>query len=193
MRALLPCACLFFISLTACGGKVVVDAGSGGAGGSGGAPSSSITSSSAIVASSSIVSSSSNVTASVSSSGTGVTCPDPFPGIEAPCPVEGQVCTAPLACCGGKAQCTNGFWKYSGDLCQQPCTPPCGPDNFACLPGTVCVAYIGKITTYQCEKAPCAPGGIDCGCAAPLCAQEGMVCNNIQDGFKVLCDCQGQC
>jgi hypothetical protein len=35
--------------------------------------------------------------------------------------------------------------------------------------------------------SPC-EGALSCSCAASLCANEGMMCNNIQMGFKVLCD-----
>jgi hypothetical protein len=65
--------------------------------------------------------------------------------------------------------------------------PDCGPDGFACAVGFVCVAYIAQITTYQCAASPCA-GGLGCDCAAQLCAAEGLACNNVEQGFKVLCD-----
>jgi hypothetical protein len=67
------------------------------------------------------------------------------------------------------------------------CTPPCGPDGFACDTGLVCVTYIGQTTAYQCAQDPC-PGPLSCSCAAFFCVAEGMACNNIQMGFKVLCD-----
>jgi len=76
--------------------------------------------------------------------------------------------------------------------CGQPCTLQCGPDNFSCQAGAVCVAYIGKTTVYECREKPCM-GSLACGCAAKLCAEQQMICNNIQDGFKILCDCNGQC
>jgi hypothetical protein len=186
------------LSPLACGGKVVVDGnpGSGGSGGSGGNGGNGGTTSS--VSSSDSVSSSvsSTVSVSVSSSvttGTGGGCPMPFPGVEAHCDIDGQMCNAPLGCCGGQVICKGGFWSYTGALCNMPCTLPCGPNNFACQVGAVCVAYIGKTTTYQCEPDPC-NGMLNCGCAEQLCEQQPIFkCNNVQDGFKVLCDCQGQC
>jgi hypothetical protein len=166
--------------ITACGGKVIVDGipeGAGGAGGGGGAPSSS--------------SSSSIASSNVGSSGTGGICPVNV-GIEALCSQEGQVCPMPLSCCSGSATCSGGRWHFSAVKCGQPCTSQCGPDDFSCQANAVCVAYIGKITTYQCRDKPCA-GSLACGCAEPLCAEQAMTCNNIQDGYKILCDCKGQC
>jgi hypothetical protein len=173
-------------TLAACGGRVVFDG--EGAGGSTGSSSSSASGSSS-VSSSSSASSSSTVS---SSSGNPDTCPVPFPGIEASCPTEGQICQVPLACCAGTALCKGGFWHYTGQVCQELCGPVCGPDNFTCLPDVACVTYLGKTTTYQCRKAPCGPELL-CSCAEPLCEEQAMKCNNIQDGFKVLCDCQGNC
>jgi hypothetical protein len=97
------------------------------------------------------------------------------------------MCPVPNACCSGSAVCKAGFWQFVGPLCGQPCTPDCGPDGFACTPGTLCVAYIGMITTYQCRVSPCFEQP-SCTCTEPLCEEQGMKCNNIQDGFKVLCD-----
>jgi hypothetical protein len=94
----------------------------------------------------------------------------------------------PGACCSGKAVCLNGFWKYVPPSCPpQNCTLECGPDGFACDPNLVCATYIGMTTVYQCVPNPCT-GPLSCSCAAELCAEEGMMCNNIQMGFKVLCD-----
>ncbi len=167
---------LILASLAACGGNVVVD----GAGTTTGSTSSSTSSTTSVT------------TTSVTTS-TVMDCPAPFPGIEASCGVEGQVCAVPLACCSGTATCAGGFWKYTGVPCAEACTPPCGPDDFACQGGAVCATYIGKTTLYQCAPDPCSPDPLSCACAAPLCALESMVCDNIQMGFKVLCDCQGQC
>lgn len=83
--------------------------------------------------------------------------------------------------------CKGGFWQFLPPLCDAPCGPECGPDEFACQPGAVCVTYIGSITTYQCRVNPCFEG-LGCGCVESYCAEQGMSCNNIQDGFKVLCD-----
>lgn len=191
-----PGALCLGVWLGGCGGKVVVDlpAGTGGGGGSGGAASSSGTSSTGGASSSSASSttSSSSTTASSagsSSSSTGGTgCPDPFPGIYATCDQEGLKCSVPFSCCGGVSFCKNGFWQYAGAPdCGEPCTPDCGPDDFTCQAGTLCVAYIGPVTTYQCRVNPCFQG-VSCGCAGPLCEEQMMTCNNIQDGYKVLCD-----
>ncbi|APR78784.1 Hypothetical protein A7982_04131 [Minicystis rosea] len=166
------------IGLGACGGKVVVDgsAGTGGAGGSGGS-----SSSSSPTVSTSVVSSSSST-----SSGPAV-CPDPFPGIQASCDHEGLQCVPPLTCCGSPATCKGGLWHYDEIDCDAPCAAPCGPDGFACTAGAVCIAYIGTVTTYQCRENPC-QGPLDCSCAGSFCAEQMMSCNNIQMGFKVLCD-----
>lgn len=174
-------------ALTACGGKVIVDgfnegvggAGGGGVGGAGGAPTVTSSSSSTVVSS------------TVSSTSSGAVCPAEL-AISASCDVEGMTCSVSLACCGGSAVCKNGFWQFLAKPCNSACTGPCGPDKFACQAGAVCVAYIGKSTTYECRPKPC-PGPLACGCASPLCAEQEMVCSNIQDGFKVLCDCKGQC
>jgi hypothetical protein len=172
------------LALAACGGKVYIDpTGTGGDGG-GGASSSSASSSSA---SSSNATSSSSASSSSASTGTGVSCPEPFPGIHASCPVEGQICSVPLSCCNGSAVCKDGLWFFLASDCNQDCDPDCGPDAFACVPGALCVTYIGPITTYQCRKSPC-DDAITCGCAEPFCDEQGMTCNNIQDGYKVLCD-----
>ncbi|MFT3770594.1 MAG: hypothetical protein QM820_34640 [Minicystis sp.] len=114
-------------------------------------------------------------------------CPQPFPGVQGPCDHEGLQCPVPLACCGGNVTCKNGFWQHSAPACGQPCTSDCGPDGFACQAGAVCIAYIGPVTTYQCRENPCS-GPLACGCAGALCAEQMMSCNNIQDGFKILCD-----
>ena len=91
-----------------------------------------------------------------------------------------------LACCGGHATCTNGFWTYQENLCGLACGMSCGPDEFTCAEGAVCVALIGETTTYLCEEDPCAGALLSCSCAASLCGS--LMCNNIQQGFKVLCD-----
>ena len=169
--------------LTACGAKVVVD-GTGGMVGTGGSPST--------TGPESTVSTGTTPMTTVTSSGTGVSCPDPFPGIEASCDQEGQVCQVPGACCEGSAICKGGFWQFNGPLCDMPCGGDCGPGDFSCAVGKLCVTLLGKITTYQCADSPC-DAGLDCSCAAPLCEAEGLICNNIQDGFKVLCDCNGDC
>jgi hypothetical protein len=114
-------------------------------------------------------------------------CVDPFPGIEAPCAVEGETCPVPLSCCSVPALCQNGFWVAAPPDCGQPCSLPCGSNDFSCQAGAVCVAYIATTTTYQCKPQPC-PDGLDCSCAEMLCQEEGLTCNNIQQGFKVLCD-----
>lgn len=176
-------------ALAACGGKVVVD-GTGGAGGTGGTggmfTSSGCLDCTTTTTTTATTTTTTTSTTSTSSSGNPA-CPDPFPGIFTKCDVEGMECPIPLACCGGDALCKGGFWQYIGPFCDQPCAPDCGPDGFACTPGAVCVAHIGPITTYQCEKDPC-PNGLACSCAEPLCAEQMMSCNNIQGGFKVLCD-----
>ena len=180
------------VALGACGGKVVIDAsggtggtgGSGGTGGTGGTSSSSSNSASASASSSSASAS--------SSSGAGGGCPSAFPGIAASCDQEGLICDVPNACCGGQAECKGGIWTFDSPLCDGPCAPDCGPDGFACEVGTLCVAFLGKTTTYQCSFSPCFEK-LSCVCVESLCAAGGMVCNNIQDGFKVLCDCNGPC
>jgi len=172
-------ASLAALALAACGGNVVVD-GTGGTGGTGGSTSTTSTSSSS--------SSSSTTSSSSSSSGTVTTCPDPFPGVEAPCTEEGQVCGVPLACCGGHATCTGGRWTYQEQPCAQPCGLDCGPDGFSCQGGALCVALIGETTRYQCAADPCAGAPLACSCAQPLCANGMLTCNNIQQDFKVLCD-----
>jgi hypothetical protein len=185
MRAFLVGAIV--ASVVACGGNVVVD-GMSAVGGSvatggmmGGMPTTSTTTST-------VSGSSSSSSSVVSSSSSGSpACPSPFPGIEATCTSEGLACSVPGACCAGKAVCLNGFWKYLPVPCMQSCTLTCGPDGFTCDGGLACVTYIGMTTVYQCAPNPCA-GALSCSCAASLCAEEGMMCNNIQMGFKVLCD-----
>jgi hypothetical protein len=170
-------------SLTAaCGAHVVVD-GSGGMNGTGGTSSSASSSATA----------SSTATSSSSSSSSGGGCPPSGPDVEAVCEQEGEVCAVPNACCGGQAVCKGGFWTFEGPFCNMPCEPECGPDGFACAVGKTCVTFLGKITTYRCIDDPCPPQALDCACATPACMTEGMICNNIQDGFKVLCDCVGGC
>src|SRR4051794_15393732 len=124
MRSLFFSLPLLASALAACGGKVFIDKDSGsggsGGGGAGGASSSSSSGSS---------SSSSSASSSSSSSGSPV-CPVPFPGIEAPCGVEGMMCSVPLACCKGNAICKAGLWTFDGPFCDQPCEPDCGPNGF---------------------------------------------------------------
>lgn len=103
------------------------------------------------------------------------------------CDQEGLECQVPLSCCDGKALCKGGLWVYLDPFCGKVCTPDCGPDAFACEPGTLCVTYIGPITTYQCRANPCFEG-VSCGCANGYCQEQMMTCDNIQDGYKVLCD-----
>lgn len=174
--------------LAACGGKVIVDG--GGTAGAGGASASASSSASTVTSTSA---SSSTSTSASTSTGAGGGCPSPFPGIEAPCDQEGQSCQVPHACCGGSAVCKGGLWTFEGAFCNSLCGPDCGPDEFVCAPASVCVTFLGKITTYQCAESTCPEGGLACGCAAPLCAAEGLICNNIQDETKVLCDCNGDC
>jgi len=183
-----PCVAVVF-TLAACGGRVVVDGSGGSSNGSGGNASSSSSGAGA----STTTSSSSVTTVSSSSGGTGGGCPNPFPGVEAPCDLEGQTCKVPNACCGGQALCKGGFWTFLGPFCNIGCAPDCGPGGFACQNDKVCATFLGKITTYQCADDPCPPQALACSCAKPLCAAQAMVCNNIQDGFKVLCDCNGPC
>ena len=174
------------VLVAGCGGNVVVDG--SGTGGAGGAPTTSTsTTFTTITTGTFTTSTTSTSTTSTTTTTTTVTgCPAPFPGIEAACTAEGEVCPVPLSCCGGSATCTNGFWKYDAVACPLGCTPPCGPDKFACEGTTVCVTHIGSTTTYACEKDPCPAGALSCACAAPLC--NGMMCNNVQMGFKLLCD-----
>lgn len=182
------------LALAACGGNVVVDGspGTGGTGGTGGATATSSTtstsSSTTSTSSSSSTSSTSSTSGTSSSSGSVTGCPDPFPGVEAPCSQEGQSCSVPLACCGGSVTCTNGFWTYRENPCGLPCGQPCGPDDFTCSAGTVCVALIGETTRYYCAEDPCAGAPLACSCAGQLCTSWAMACNNTQGGYKVLCD-----
>src|SRR5262249_13285344 len=126
-------------------------------------------------------------------SGTGMTCPNPFPGIEAYCTEEGAVCSVPNACCGGQAQCKGNHWTFIGPLCNHICGSPCGPDSFACEQGFLPIAYIGKTTTYQCAVNPCFEE-LGCPCVEAICeAEPGFTCNNTEGFDKVLCDCKGQC
>lgn len=186
MRSLPPwllpaCVAASLAGIGACGGRVVVDVT-----GNGGASSSASTASTGPGPSTTVASS--------SSTGAGGGCPAaPFPSVEGACTQEGLACPVPNACCGGQAVCMGGFWTYQATPpCNMPCSPDCGPGGFACAGGKVCVTFLGKTTTYQCADPPC-QGPLTCGCAAPLCMIEGLVCNNIQDGFKVLCDCNGPC
>lgn len=92
-----------------------------------------------------------------------------------------------MACCNGSAVCKGGLWIFLDVPCGQACGGNCGPNDFSCQPGALCVTYIGPVTTYQCRVNPCFEGA-DCGCAGSYCAEQNMSCNNIQDGYKVLCD-----
>jgi hypothetical protein len=166
------------LALVACGGNVVVDATS--TTGTGGSTSS--------TSSSSSTTSTTSSTTSASSSSSGAPCPDPFPGVEATCTTEGMTCAVPGACCQGNAVCQNGFWSYQAPACAQPCSMTCGPDGFACAVGEVCVALLGPTTVYQCAPNPCGSGNLSCVCADALCTPSKLSCNNIQMGFKVLCD-----
>lgn len=83
--------------------------------------------------------------------------------------------------------CQGGLWQYLGVDCAQPCSLDCGPSGFACEPGALCVTYIGMTTTYQCRGNPCFET-VGCPCVDSFCQEQGMTCNNVQSGFKVLCD-----
>ncbi len=81
-----------------------------------------------------------------------------------------------------------GFWiDLPAPPCAEPCTPECGGNGFSCQAGNVCVAYIAMETSYTCEPLPC-EGPLQCICAEALCNLKGQKCNNIQNGYKVLCD-----
>jgi hypothetical protein len=178
MRILLFCGAAF--GLTACGGNVVVDGmGSGG---------SITTTTTGTTTSTSTTTITTTTTGTTTTTTTGAACPVPFPGIEAPCPEEGQICPVPLSCCGSSAVCKAGFWEFQLQPCGQPCSLDCGPNGFSCEAGAVCGTYIGMETTYTCEVDPCPGAMLSCSCAAPICTQHGFSCNNIQMGFKVLCD-----
>lgn len=113
-------------------------------------------------------------------------CPDPFPGVYAPCSDEGEHCTAPLACCGGEVVCQNNLWIYVGPSCDG-CPTDCGPEGFGCVAGALCVVHLAFTTTYTCEPNPCG-GAPTCACAEPLCDAWDMDCNNTS-GNEVYCDC----
>jgi hypothetical protein len=187
MRSLASWSTLLVVGLVACGGKVVVDSGDGAGGEGGGATTSSSSSSgptsSSVSASSSVGSSSS----SSSSTGGGGGCPDPFPGIQAPCDQEGAVCAVPGACCSGNAVCKGGLWTSEGTLCNMACID-CGPNNFACVLGNVCVVELSFSTVYKCAPDPCVGGPLKCSCAKDVCAADGYTCNNTSS-TQIFCDC----
>jgi hypothetical protein len=168
------------LGLAACGGNVVVDVP-----GSGGTTTTTSTLTTTSTSTTTVTTTTSTTTTSTTTT-TMTGCPVPFPGIDASCMVEGETCPVPHACCGGHAVCKGGVWRFEGIPCGQPCSLDCGPDGFSCSDG-VCVAYIGTQTVYTCEKDPC-PGPLSCSCAQGLCQQHGLTCNNIQMGFKVLCN-----
>ena len=188
MRSLAYWSSLLAVALVACGGNVVVEA-SGGAGGEGGgAPTSSSSVSSGPTSSSGSASSSVGSSSVASSSSTGGGgCPEPFPGIQAPCAEEGAVCPVPGACCGGQAVCKGGLWTSEGPFCNMPCID-CGPSNFACVVGNVCVVELSFSTVYKCAPDPCVGGPLKCSCAKDLCAADGYTCNNTSS-TQVFCDC----
>ncbi len=187
-----------------CGGKVVFEQASGasgatgGDGGSGGTSSvtstgvgafgGSFVTSSVGATSTSVTASSAESTSASSSSASGGTsgCPTVFPGLEAPCQGEGQICQVPGSCCG-QAVCKGGLWTGEGPFCNMACGPECGPNGFACQIGYVCVVELSFSTIYKCEKNPCA-GAPSCSCAQQLCQADGYVCNNTM-GEQIYCDC----
>jgi hypothetical protein len=184
MRILLFLGVAF--GLAACGGNVLVDG--TGTGGTTTTTSETTTTSTGTTTFTTTTGTGTTTTTMTTTTTTEPGCAVPFPGIEAPCMVEGQVCPVPLSCCSGSALCHNGFWTFQPIPCGQPCELACGPGGFSCQGGAVCGTYIGMETTYTCEKDPCPPGPLSCSCAEPICQQHGLTCNNIQGGYKVLCD-----
>jgi len=190
MRSLAFWSSLLAAGLLACGGKVVVDSGTGEGGAGGDATTSSSSASSGPTSSSVSASSSGGSSSSSASSATGGAgggCPDPFPGIEAPCDQEGAVCAVPGACCNGNAVCKSGRWTSEGPFCNMPCID-CGPNNFACVVTNVCVVELSFSTVYKCAPDPCDDGPLKCSCAKDLCTADGFVCNNTSS-TQVFCDC----
>ncbi|MEP7120473.1 MAG: hypothetical protein ABJE95_06180 [Byssovorax sp.] len=164
------------LSALACGGKVVVDA-------SGGGGTSASTTTTAVTASA-VTSASAATTTSATTGTGGGECPDPFPGILAPCNQEQLVCPAPGACCPGTAVCKDGVWRFPGPDCQSLCAVPCGPDEFGC--NSVCVIDVsGSGSTFRCAQNPC-DGTVSCGCATPLCDEKGETCALVS-GFTLTC------
>jgi hypothetical protein len=79
-----------------------------------------------------------------------------------------------------------GYWiDIPQPPCNAPCTGECGGNGFACELGAICMTFIDKVTSYSCIPMPC-QGPLTCGCAEPFCNEQGLKCNNIQDGYKVL-------
>jgi hypothetical protein len=185
-------------ALAACGGRVVVD-GAPGEGGAGGRPGVAV-SAQAVAVSAQAVSAqavsaqatSASASSSAGSAGGGITCGgDPFPGIGAACDIPPKDCAVPFACCMAEAHCKQGTWQINSLSCQpNDCVVSCQPGGFFgfnCVAGAVCVERTTDKTTYQCRKNPCA-GPLDCACAQPYCAEQGLKCVGIQDGTKVLCN-----
>src|SRR5262249_11327551 len=95
---------LFFgaaaFGLTACGGDVVVETGTGGT---------STTTTETTTSTATTTSTTTTVTTTTATTTTTTTtvpaCEMLFPGILSPCSVEAQVCPVNFACCGGHAVC----------------------------------------------------------------------------------------
>lgn len=88
------------------------------------------------------------------------------------------------------AVCQGSTWEVA----EGPCPIiACGADSsgtpLSCKPGEVCVrTFAGPGAIEECATSPCAPGALDCWCAAQLCGGSPYVCSGAEGGV-VTCDC----
>jgi hypothetical protein len=204
------------VVIAACGGKVVVDQGSG---------STSATASGAGGSNSSVATSS-----ATGDSG----CPPMVPAPGSPCPNEKEICTYGMLCGVEIVTCQNGMWTVTGPECPaMPCPSPppkagdpcpggpakcdydlcdsaspstveancnngawsvtAGACPATCPPGfcgpnqTCIIETNGKgVETFGCGADPC-NGALDCACAKQLCPQ-GSDCA-VVDATTIACSC----
>ena len=172
MRALPLLLCAATGAIAARGGKAVVD----GTSGSGGQAGSSTTTTHTIT----------STTTSTGSGGHGA-CPAPFFGTGSICDSPGAMCELELSCCGQHAVCQNGTWQDDGAYCQLDCPIACGPAQFGCVTGALCVVAETDVGIgYLCAADP-GGGTPSCDCTGSVCPGY-LSCMNAS-GDSVHCAC----
>ncbi|HVY49400.1 MAG TPA: hypothetical protein VHB21_26090 [Minicystis sp.] len=170
-----------FLFAAACGGRVVVDHGSGGAGGSGPGPSVGSPSSTSVGTAVSSSSSGPGSSSSAVSTGTGGGVPScdalGYVAVGLACAPEGQVCAMQGACCGVEIVCKGGVWAATPPTCDKTCLD-CG-DGLTCDPTSLCIQdQVHDIQMgVRCAPDPCPLGTPpSCTCAGQLCSNDFLIC-----------------
>lgn len=168
-------------TVSACGGKAVIDAEPSGSGGS---PATSSPSSSSVGGA---------VSTGVSSGGDDCPgtpmCPAAPPINESPCACdEGLFCEYDECAAVGSIngyQCDGGIWRFiTAGMCEQPLCP----NGVFCRIGEVClIEDSGFQITYSCAADVCSPLAPSCDCAAELCGDD-FACVSA-DATSVTCEC----